>query len=138
MTKSIIHPVNNQESMEKCIHLIMDHLIPLMPRISSDDIEQAAIKFHERSVDQRVQDMQSCEAIKSYLNSLNIYFQLDNPKYVSDPYRGPMQIEITHIAQDKPIYYCPQKKDGRLKINTLEFEKAMDVFSKPESLLLFQ
>ena len=138
MVQTVTHQVHDQQSLHEGMRMIVDHLSPLMPYISTDDIEQAAIKFHGRSVDQRLQDIQACDSIKTYLGTLNIYFQPCDPKYMCDPYKGPMQIEITHMVQDKTIYYCPQRKDGKLKIVTSDFKKAMEVFSKPEALLLFQ
>jgi|GWRWMinimDraft_16_1066024.scaffolds.fasta_scaffold07167_2 hypothetical protein len=138
MTSNVTHQVRDQESLNEGMQMIVNHLSPMMPYISSDDINQAALKFHSRSIEQQLQDIQACDVIKTYLGTLNIYFQQGDPRYVNDPHKGPMQIEITHCIQGKSIYYCPQYKDGRVKIITNDFVKAMEVFSKPEALLLFQ
>lgn len=138
MSQPLTHHIADQESFNEGMRMIVNHLTPLMPKIYSNDIEQAAMKFRSRSIEQQLIDMRVCNVIKTYLGSLNIYFQQCDPGYMNDPYKGPMQIEITHMVQGKSIFYCPQRKDGKVKIATNEFAKAMEVFSKPEALLLFQ
>ena len=124
--------------MEEGIQKIVDLVHSLMPDVSLEAFKEAINYFERQDKEQQARDLQACEKIKTYLNSLNFYFQLGDPSYVNDPHQGPFQLEMFTNIHSKPFYYCPQYKDGTLRVVKPDIIKAMQVITDPKSVLLFQ
>ena len=134
------HTVYDDESEREGLRKVIKYLDPLVPRFTQDEFNQAVAKFDSYTPEQQQLDQKKCQIIKNYLKHFNIYIDQDTiPSLEEDPDRGPFAISMENTIAGKTFYYCPRfNKNGNLYIATNDFKKAMEVLSKPESLLLFR